>query len=147
MVVVGYYPFRVVVHVHLPLPPLFPESIGRSLSAHVLPPAQRAPPAPEVRAAIVPGTVTEIAQAVTPLDDTARFPAGTPGGAGSPASGGALVTGQSGSNCPGCSIRYRAGMGRSKSLTYFTENAADFSLRSDPRYLAYREAAARSSPI
>jgi hypothetical protein len=53
------------------------------------------------------------------------------------ASGGALVTGQSGSNCPGYSIRYRASMGRSKSLTYFTENVADFSLRADPRYLNY----------
>jgi len=53
------------------------------------------------------------------------------------AAGGALVTGQSGSNCPGYTIRYRAGMGRSKSLTYFTENVADFSLRSDPRYLNY----------
>ena len=53
------------------------------------------------------------------------------------AAGGALVTGQSGSNCPGFTIRYRAGMGRSKSLTYFTENVADFAQRSDPRYLNY----------
>lgn len=53
------------------------------------------------------------------------------------AAGGALVTGQSGSNCPGFTIRYRAGGGRSRSLTYFTENVADFSLRSDPRYLNY----------
>jgi hypothetical protein len=52
-------------------------------------------------------------------------------------SGGALVSGQAGTNCPGYTIRYRAGMGRSKSLTYFTENVADFSLRSDPRYLNY----------
>jgi len=51
--------------------------------------------------------------------------------------GGALASGQSGGNCPGYTIRYRAGMGRSKSLTYFTENVADFSLRSDPRYLNY----------
>ena len=42
------------------------------------------PPGSEVRAAIVPETVTEIAQPVTPLDDTARFLAGMPGGAGSP---------------------------------------------------------------
>ena len=53
------------------------------------------------------------------------------------AAGGALVSGQSGSNCPGFTIRYRAGNGRSKSLTYFTENIADFSLRPDPRYLNY----------
>ena len=53
------------------------------------------------------------------------------------AAGGALVTGQSGSNCPGFTIRYRAGAGRGRSLTYFTENVADFSLRSDPRYLNY----------
>ncbi len=53
------------------------------------------------------------------------------------AAGGALVTGQSGSNCPGYTIRYRASMGRSKSLTYFTENVADFALRADPRYLNY----------
>ncbi len=52
-------------------------------------------------------------------------------------SGGALVAGQSGRNCPGYTIRYRTGPGRSRSLTYFTENVADFSLRSDPRYLNY----------
>ncbi len=52
-------------------------------------------------------------------------------------SGGALAIGQSGNNCPGYTIRYSAGMGRSKSLTYFTENLADFSLRSAPRYLSY----------
>ena len=50
---------------------------------------------------------------------------------------GALTAGASGGNCPGYTIRYRAGMGRSKSLTYFTENVADFSLRGDPRYLNY----------
>lgn len=49
--------------------------------------------------------------------------------------GGSLLAGQSGRNTPGYTIRYRAGMGRSKSLTYFSENVADFSLRADPRYL------------
>ena len=38
----------------------------------------------EVRSAIVPETATEIAAPVTPLDDTARFLAGMPGGLGSP---------------------------------------------------------------
>lgn len=52
-------------------------------------------------------------------------------------SGGAPVSGQAGNNCPGYTIRYHAGLGRSKSLTYFTENVAGFSLRSDPRYLNY----------
>ena len=49
---------------------------------------------------------------------------------------GNLALGQPSGACPGYTIRCRVG-GRSKVIHYFTENLADFALRSDPRYLTF----------